>query len=867
MEEIRIVISGDAKELKPTIDQLEKIGKVDKQNADQFKKHHEEHKKRLGESTNIAKQVKEHFNELATTIGAAFAVEKVIEFGAESIKAFEEAQKAAKELQFAIKSLAGGTDKDFKEMTEQSEKLAKSLNFLFTPKQFQEAQAQLLRMKFSTEQASIILPRIADIAAKTGKSLSEVSEAVGRAVSEGNTKGLTTFGLKFKDTGTMVGNFNKLMEKSKGFIGGAADALGDLANREQEAANKSELLKEKIGEKLAPIWVKLKNAVLQAGESITDFYTSLLKGDTTDLFQKYINALTLGLVHLETSVEATEKRMAEFRKMNTQQLIAAEAKLLERRQHGSQEEIINAAKVLQELSTVLDEKKAKHESTNESIKANEVDLTKMTLGELEKRLEYAKDEDRIIGDFTTSGFQKEEQRVQKEIDRRKKANDELKKLWEKYYNDLESIRKKDAEDANRAEISLLQDEYAKKLKVQQNNFDKEMVDLDDRQKKLLEIQKKGNAEEKELATKELKTLGELRIKLKLANDIELANISEAHFKEESDKAMKREIEKNELIYKQGEIEAKRAFVNKKITQEEYDKQLKGLQIEELEKKLAIEKSYGIEDIKLEQEIEEKKLDLKKESTKKQLQELGNQLQEASQYFFQFMTQQMDNNIALIDTQIQRQDKMIDVQRTLAEKGLKNDLAFEEKRADELTKKKMDEERKLKRIKEFETFLNSLAKFSEDDPKTALPKALGILAAARAAEAVFAEEGGIIGQTTGKSVIGLNGFSRRHRSGNDVLLHAEKGEGILSVHEMNNLGHQNFGILKNILKTPFHEKLIPNSRPMVISDHSEVVKRLESLEHTILNKKETHFDWVGYDMRITEIENGMKKITTHKRNMI
>lgn len=240
-----------------------------------------------------------------------------------------------------------------------------------------------------------------------------------------------------------------------------------------------------------------------------------------------------------------------------------------------------------------------------------------------------------------------------------------------------------------------------------------------------------------------------------------------------------------------------------------------------------------------------------------IKEIVNTIKEVTNTALEAVNSMIENNIAVIDTQMSRQEKMIDYQKTLAEKGLANDLAFEEKRADEMVKKKLDEQKKLRKIKELETFLNSLAAFAEQDPKTALPKALGLLAATKAAEAVYAEDGGVIGQISSRSY----GMNRRHSSGKDVLLHAEQGEGILSVKEMSNLGAGNFHMLKSMLKTPFMEKIIPNR--VLQQDNSAVINELKSLQDIVKNKKEITYSIDDMNMFIqTEIENGIKKITTN-----
>lgn len=50
VDKIIIEVTGDPKGVQSTIDQLEKVGKVDKKNADQFKQHAAEHQKQSKDS-------------------------------------------------------------------------------------------------------------------------------------------------------------------------------------------------------------------------------------------------------------------------------------------------------------------------------------------------------------------------------------------------------------------------------------------------------------------------------------------------------------------------------------------------------------------------------------------------------------------------------------------------------------------------------------------------------------------------------------------------------------------------------------------------------------------------------------------------
>lgn len=220
------------------------------------------------------------------------------------------------------------------------------------------------------------------------------------------------------------------------------------------------------------------------------------------------------------------------------------------------------------------------------------------------------------------------------------------------------------------------------------------------------------------------------------------------------------------------------------------------------------------------------------------------------------------NIDAIDTQMTRQKDMVEYQKVLAEQGLANDLAFEERRADELAKKKLEEQRKLKRAKELETFLNSVAKFAEDNPSSAVAKALGVLAATKAAEVIFAEEGALIGEGTNRRTrLG----QMRHRSGRDVLVQAERGERILSVDQ--NKAFERMGGL-GLLKKSFSERRIADSSSMIVSNNSDVVRELRELKEAVANKKEITVDWQKIDDRFERIESeikaGMKTTTRFGR---
>lgn len=237
--------------------------------------------------------------------------------------------------------------------------------------------------------------------------------------------------------------------------------------------------------------------------------------------------------------------------------------------------------------------------------------------------------------------------------------------------------------------------------------------------------------------------------------------------------------------------------------------------------------------------------------------------EYADIIFKAQQEAFDKRQALLKEEQTAQEKNIDVQRDLAARGLENTLAFEQKRAAELQRQQQRDVQKQKRVKLLETFLNSLAEFSKTDPKTAINKALLQVALATAATAVFAEEGGIIGEIGERS-----NLSRKHKGGGDVLLHAQTGEGILSRREMDNLGKRNFHLLKDAARFPIRDDVFGMPKIAMMGgsqvSNESVVKELKALQHIIRNKRESTYDLdqFGNYMKTT-MENGVKEVIKGK----
>jgi len=308
--------------------------------------------------------------------------------------------------------------------------------------------------------------------------------------------------------------------------------------------------------------------------------------------------------------------------------------------------------------------------------------------------------------------------------------------------------------------------------------------------------------------------------------------------------------KNNLVTLQAQAPNQRAAIAAKlgageITQQESDTQNQAIDNTLEEQQNKIKKAT----IQLQQDI--------KTSWKDTFKEITDGIKEVTDTMIQALLIQSQEIQKSNDYRLKMQDKLIQEETALAIAGKENTLAFQIAQADKIEAQQLAEQKKQKHLKELEILINAVAKFAEKDPTTALAKGFAVLAAVKGAEAIFAEEGGIIGQISQRSVIGAHGYSRTHTGGNDVLLHAQKGEGILSVPEMQNLGAVNFGMLKNYLKRPLNEKPLLMAGTSLSMD--SVVEEVRSLKEVVKNKKETNVNWDEMNnMIVTEVENGVKK---------
>lgn len=451
------------------------------------------------------------------------------------------------------------------------------------------------------------------------------------------------------------------------------------------------------------------------------------------------------------------------------------------------------------------------------------------------------------------------------------------------------------DDANREKLRAQQkfDENMRRLLVSPEKFTEEekaaarllFQQKDNELQQLLILQQAYNTQVAVLDKQLVKDVKKIRDtaaeerkkKLQKEFDEELRLIDEqikkalALYGKESAEYIKKQEEKNkartEFFKKQEDLILGNATLEASLTKSSVDDENARFQQElnNLEDKFTAE-DKATEAFRKRQELLEKEHKFKlSEIRKKDVQKNIDDAKKLTDLVFKAYEEGFNKRQELLDKSIEAQEKNVDAQRDLAARGQKNTLDFEQK---ELVRKQREQQKEAetqKRVKLLETFLNSLAEFSKTDPKTALSKALLQVALATAATAVFAEEGGVIGEIGARS-----NLLRKHKGGGDVLLHAQKGEGIIPVDSMRVIGRRNFELLKNVGRFPIRDNVF--AMPKIDGgyygskhpDNAELVRELRSLQSIVKNKRESSYNIDEFGNYIkTTIENGFKEVTKGK----
>jgi len=259
-------------------------------------------KNKTSELTGVQSLLKGAISGIGVGIAAAFSVGAIKSFADGAIQAFREAEVNAKKLQFAIEKIGGEAPKAFEELIRQSEELQNIT--IFSDDDVQRTQTQLSQFGLVSDEIKKLTPLITELAAASGKSLSEATDLVIQGIN-GQTRALKPLGLEFKNTGDKAENFAIITEKLNKFVGSNADLLETDAGKAANLANTFDDLKEKIGGLIA-------NSDIFKGftSSINDFIRSFKSLDELRAEQNRQNiedAKNLINVGIQPQIDAQKK--------------------------------------------------------------------------------------------------------------------------------------------------------------------------------------------------------------------------------------------------------------------------------------------------------------------------------------------------------------------------------------------------------------------------------------------------------------------------------------------------------------------------------------------------------------------------------
>ena len=737
--------------------------------------------KNAQKDTNVLAQ---GFNKIGGMIAGAFAIESVIAFGKASIEAFKQAELGAKKLEFAITQIAGGSNSAFKRLINQSSEL-ESIS-IFSDDAIQQTQIQLAQFGLAADEIEKLTPKIIDLASATGDDLTTSTSKVIAALN-GQTRGLKESGLAFEDTGTKVGNFNKFIEVSEKFAGSTATALNSAAGAAAQTANEIDNLQETIGEKLIPVekgfFLALEGLISGAifsAQALADVLTlAAFRGEgivskmKLDAQSKSFAAYLQGKKEFADEDAKIDKNAMSRYKNELQQMLKA--------QEVTTKEGRNKFYLLQEaIADVTEEINKQNDELTGLAKSDALAKQQKDLEEAEKKKIKVQEE---------AKKKAEQQRAEE----KKKSQQE----WEQANKELEAIK---AAAAMRSADDL--------EGIENDRFKKEIQNLG-----------LGNRKKEELTELELKALQNLEREHqdKLA-EIRQAAREKQEKEDEEYAARQLEIQKNYERQVAAEAETgliKSGASQKKIQKEQdriKEKQLKD-NLERLKNQDASLADIAEAELELAKQQEKIRMDNQKDVADN-FSDLLKELENYQQKKFDMINKATADEISLQDKNIQRQ-------KELADKGLQNTLAFEERKAAELKVRQMREQKAQERIKKLEVFLNTFADSSKTmKPQEALASALKAVALAEIGSMLFAEKGGIIGEITDRTGIRGGMFTKSHASG-DRLVVASPNEAILSERDMKALGgRQGFYDLRKMLHSGDFEmrgipKMYQNFNPVGI----------------------------------------------------
>lgn len=771
-ENVVIGIESDVSGLNKIIDDLERLGQVDKKTADEFRVSTKQYTDRqkavkdtgteldnLGKKAETSsKKVKAASKESSDALGglgnvakqigegivAAFAVERIISFGKESINAFVSSQEKTEKLRFALENISkdGGS---FDRLIKQSEQLQESLR-TFDAEDIQGIQAMQAEFGLTANQIERLTPLILELSTIQKVDLATATDTALKAV-EGQTRGLKTVGASFKDTGSSVENFNLLVQNLSKFEGSAADSLNTVNGQLKAQQVEAENLQESIGQRLAPAILALKNGALEAADALVSLFLpndartqavsdierlkGIFKNNNTDEIKAKISDVEKQIIKLKQEAKDLPFDLDRGERLDE---IKDRIDALTRR--------ISAGK-----SVILDRQEAEKKAAEDAKRNADLEvIAKQNLSNLTKK--QLQDEISVLKerkDANSKDVQDQIERRQAAIDALAKLNDDAAKkaaaarqsasdkLREQTLKDqqdalstaqTDAIAKLNQDKKNAEENAKLLFEQGNKSKADKENLRQDLLAIDQKfDAEILKAQNDLNEKQKALNEKNLQEdlKSTLAIQDQLASEQAKKVFDAFQAKGDFSKQAQEELS-NEL----SAIE-----VNAAITK---DKEILASSISTDEEKINAKRDIAEQELKLAKDTSKQKIAIQ-EQEKQIIQEIEDTALSA---ILDAYSQSLNNQIELLGQSKEEQSKVFDdaeqKNQDRRDKGIIGEREFraEEKRLnDEKVKSEQEAQKKINDLKRKADIANRIQKLFEIGIATARnaieqPGPLGVL---------------------------------------------------------------------------------------------------------------------------------------------
>jgi hypothetical protein len=227
----------------------------------------------VGNNTEKAfNQITNSLNRIAGAFGIAFSLEAIVSFTRNAVESFARAEKSVETLRDTIVTIGGESTNVFEGLNQQAETLGRTT--IFSSEQIRQAQGILSAFGLTGQQIDELIPKLVGYAKITGQDIVGASQSVGNALN-GTGKQFQNLGVQISTTKTELENYNAILQGTEKFLGKAdleAESINDQLLEQEKIASR---LSDFVGQQLAPAWLSVKNAILQATASLLGYNEQL----------------------------------------------------------------------------------------------------------------------------------------------------------------------------------------------------------------------------------------------------------------------------------------------------------------------------------------------------------------------------------------------------------------------------------------------------------------------------------------------------------------------------------------------------------------------------------------------------------------